>query len=251
MTLLLVPLVLAGCGSTAPKHKHAEPLSVAEHEQHAQAHEAEASLSHERVAPYESGGNEAECIDIGGPINTGGERTKVMKPCWTRAEQNASYLRSEAAHRSAAKDHREWAQQLLDVERVSCAGLGEIERATSPFVRGPDILSVEPYMEAQEIRGARVTFRRVRGLSKEWLLRSIRCHRARAATLGFDKAFMPFCPLALEHTASTVVEDAATVVVTLRARDAVVGAQIYGRALRAADDKGTADEAGPVKGTTN
>ena len=238
----LAAILLVACGgSPAPHHEHPEPLSVAQHEEHAQGHEAEAGVSHERVDPYSSG-DQAQCVDVGGPLESGGERMKVMKPCWTSAEQNASYLRAAEAHKSAAADHREWAKQLVEVERVSCGELGEIERSTSPFVRGPDILSVEPYTEGQQILGARVTFRMVKGLTKQWFLKSMRCHRARAATLGFARDFMPYCPLALEHTATSVVEDAGTLVVTLRAESPLVGAQIYGRALHAANDDGPPDE---------
>ena len=238
---IFVALLLAGCGSSVPaSHEHPEPLSASEHEQHAQAHEAQAESSTERVDPEAVGANQVECVDTGGPMHSGGERIPVMKPCWTGAEQNASYLRAASAHREAAADHREWAQKLVDAELEFCQELGEIERSTSPFVRGPDILSVEAYNEGKTLRGARVTFRKVSGLSKDFLIKSIKCHQARAATLGYSRDFMPHCPLALAHTGTSVTENANTVVVTLRSEDPIVATQLYGRAMHAAEDEAAA-----------
>jgi hypothetical protein len=237
---LLLALVFAGCGGPAttatPAHEHPEPISAQEHEVQAKEHEALADESSGNVEVASTGGDQVQCVDIGGPLESGGERMPVMKPCWTRAEQNTSYLRAAEAHRRAAADHREWAHLLIEVEKEACSGLGEIERKTSPFVRGPDILSVEPYNEGKTLRGARVTFRKVQGLSKPWLVKSMSCHRARAAKLGFAQDFMPHCPLTLKDTATSVVETPDTVVVTLRSTDPIVATEIYGRALYGASD---------------
>ncbi len=230
-------LLLFGCGSTSPPHKHSEPLSATAHEEHAQVHESQAESSTERVNPYSSGGDETQCVDVGGPLQSDGESTPVMKPCWTMAEQNASFLRAADSHRLAAADHREWAAQLVIAERESCQSLGKIERSTSPFVRSPDILSVKEYRESKTLRGAQVTFRKVPGLSKEWLGKSIQCHSARAAKLGYAKDFMPHCPLTLRDTASSMTETEDTITVTLRSKNELIAAQIYGRALHAASDE--------------
>jgi hypothetical protein len=211
-------------------------MSAEEHEQHAKAHDAEAQVSNQQVEPQSSASNDVQCVDVGGPLDSGGERMPVMKPCWTRAEQNASYLRSAEAHRKAADDHRHWAKELVELEQTACKDLGEIERTTSPFVRSPDILSVEEYKEDGNLMGARVTFRKVKGLSKAWLTTSIGCHQARAAKLGYAREFMPHCPLTLKHTGTSVEEKGDTVIVILRSKDPVIAAELYGRALSSADD---------------
>lgn len=230
-----LPILLLGCGSSSPAHRHPAPLSVAQHEEHAQGHDAEAQISNERVEALTSAGN-VECVDVGGPLNSGGERTPVMKPCWTRAEQNDAYLRAAEANREAAREHRAWAKLLLELEETACKDLGEIERETSPFVRRPDIVSVEEYREGKALMGARITFRKVKGLSKAWLTKSIGCHQARAAKLGFPREFMPHCPLALKHTSTSIDETEDTVTATLRSEDPIIAAQIYGRALSADSD---------------
>ena len=43
--------------------------------------------------------------------------------------------------------------------------------------------------------GATITFRAVRGLTREWLQRLVDCHLARNAALGHDVPEMPECPL--------------------------------------------------------
>lgn len=228
----VVLCLFVGCGSRPPEHEHPDPLSVEEHEQHAKAHEAEADVTQSQVEP-QSGDGDVQCIDQGVPLTSGGEEIRVMKPCWTRAEQNAAYLRAAEAHRKAAKDHRAWAQLLIEVEKTACKDLGAIERKTSPFVRRPDILSVEEYRESGKLMGARVTFRKVKGLSQEWLLKSMKCHQARAAKLGYPEEFMPRSPLALEKTSVSTTETKDTVVATVRSPDPIVAAEIYGRASRA------------------
>ncbi len=225
-------LLLLGCGSRPPKHVHPEPLSASEHERQAKEHEAEAEVTQEKVEPV-SGRGDGQCIDSGVPLTSGGETIQVMKPCWTQEEQNASYLRTARAHRKAAADHRRWAHLLIQAEQESCEGLGESERAVSPFERTPDILEVEQYAPSGQLMGASVTFRKVVGLSKDWLAKSIACHQARAAKLGYEKDFMPSCPLAAGPASVSIVEHADTVVVTLRTKDPVLASSIYGRALEA------------------
>ena len=230
--LLSLSVAATACGSGAPPHKHPTPLSATEHEQQAVAHDKEAQISNERVEPTQDKDG-THCIDQNQePLYSGGERTKVMMPCWTRAERNASYLQDAEAHRKAAREHREWAHHLVELEQTACSRLTPREREVSPLSRQPDILSVEEYRESGELLGAKITLRKVKGLDKEWLLASIGCHQARAAKLGYDKKFMPLSPLALAKTSSSVNESTKTITATLRSSDPIIAAQIYGRAAR-------------------
>lgn len=222
---------LVACGSRPPAHTHTEPLSAVQHEEQAKSHEAQAQVDRERVESAERG-EEVQCVDTGGPLNSGGESMPVMRPCWTKAEENAAHLRAVQRQRKAAAEHREWAQLLREAEAEACEPLSQSERDTSPFMRSADILSVEEYREDGNLMGARVAFRKVPGLSPDWLRSSIRCHQARAAKIGYDENFMPHCPLVLERVGTSVSENDDQIVVTLRSTDPVVASQVYGRALQ-------------------
>lgn len=239
LAALLSALFLA-CGSNVPAHEHPEPLSVAQHEEQAQAHEEQAEIDSEKVESHLKG-EEAQCIDIGGPLNSGGERTPVMQPCWTKSEQNAEYLREAARQRKAAQDHRHWAQLLVEAEAEACGPLSTKDRSIGPFMHYHDILSVDEYKEGGKMLGAVVTFRKVPGSSLEWFKASIRCHQAWAAKIGFDPSFLSSSPLALEKVGTSAVEVDNTIVVTLRSTVPTIAAQVYGRSLRAMESA-TMDE---------
>lgn len=223
------------CGAPPHPHKHTEPLSAAEHEQNALAHEREAEREQQQIEPAK-GADDTRCIDQNQePLYSGGERTKVMMPCWTQAERNASYLRDAEANRRAAADHRRWARALTAMEDQACSKLSREEREISPLSRQPDILAVEEYREGGQLLGAKITVRKVKGLGKEWLTASVACHQARAAELGYDEKYMPLSPLALPKTSVSINEEDDSLVVTVRSKDPIVAAQIYGRAARVLD----------------
>lgn len=232
----LFALALLACGGKAPAHQHPEPLSVSEHRTQAQEHDDAALAAEQRVgeSPAGQAGEKVVCVDTGGPLSSGGERTKVMRPCWTQVNRETALHKIAEQERKAAADHRAWANMLIEVEQSACESLGEQERKTSPFTHQPDILSVEEYRESGALRGAKVVFRKVPGLTKEWIATSFYCHQARAAKLGYDSEFMPHCPLSLENTSTNVEDQNDVIVVTLRSEDPVIAASILGRAQKAA-----------------
>ncbi|MCP4447360.1 MAG: hypothetical protein GY811_18730 [Myxococcales bacterium] len=85
----------------------------------------------------------------------------------------------------------------------------------------------------KKLLGARITLRKVAGLTTEWITASTACHQARATKLGFDRTFMPLSPLALPSTSTSVKEEGETIIVTLRSADPIVAAEVLGRAARA------------------
>lgn len=227
-TLLIIALL--GCGSS-PRHSNPHnPLAASEHDQEARVHAGEADRSEAQISPdTQAPSDSVTCIDSGVPLSTGGERVDVMKPCWTNQGNNDAYREAAAHHRKQAQKHRENAASLREAERLACAGLGEDERSQSLFFHAEDIAKVERYNEDKTLRGAKVTFRKVPGLTKEWANKSIVCHQARAAALGYDERFMSYCPLVVEGALVTVRETPSTIVVTLRSRDPIAAATIYGR----------------------
>lgn len=197
-----------------------------------------ADLHEQSVEPIK-GTDDTRCIDQGQePLYSGGERTRVMMPCWTQAERNSKLMQQADANRKAAREHREWAKQLVELEETTCARLTEIERETSPLSHVPDILSVDEYRESGKLVGATVTLRKVPGLTLEWINASMACHQARAAKVGYDREFMPLNPLSLPRTSTSAKIDGETVVVKLRSKDPVIAAELYGRAARYAAERG-------------
>lgn len=146
-----------------------------------------------------------------------------------------AHRREAQEHRRLAGEHRAKARDLIDAERRSCAELDEDTIVHSPFYHREDILTVEAIRKDGEIRGASVTFRKVRGLTSEWMENALACHLARAAAMGF-KDFMPDSPASIRGASVAVSPHGDTIIVKIQATDGIVGAAIWGRALRLLDD---------------
>jgi len=173
------------------------------------------------------------CVDrpLEGISYSGGEPLEVLRPCWTSViSASEHYSQRARRHRVRAVWHRERAETLLETEHVACAGLGEGEIATSPFSQTEDITSIEEYRVDGALRGARVVFRKLPGLSAKWMHRSIQCHYARAAALGFPRDYMSFCPATLPDVRISVVEEPSGIVVIIAADRDEMAAAVLGRA---------------------
>jgi hypothetical protein len=210
-------------------------MSAAEHEQLAAFEDKEAD-EQDRGNPKDVDSlreGPIECIDrpLAGVPYSGTEPLPVMRPCWTVEQNPTTAHRKEALRlREEAARHRAQAAALRRAELTACAGLGEDEIAHSPFFHKDDIHSVTAYYEGDELRGVRVRFRAVPGLTVSWLDRAIRCHQARAAFMGYAPSFQPYCPLGAGPAAVEVTAVQGGILVTLRAQQAYVAAALYGRA---------------------
>jgi hypothetical protein len=128
---------------------------------------------------------------------------------WRSPEKEAD------AHRKLAHEHRAASQALRDAEQRSCSGISEADRDSSPFSHREDIASIEDSNEATtayggrpqvqgRLIGARIVFRAVPGMTKEWLQREVDCHLARNQVVGESDPSMAFCPLAVAHVSASV-----------------------------------------------
>lgn len=227
-------LLMASCGASEPPpperpRSAAGMLDTAERsEQEAAQHEAMAGRPEARVPPD-------HCVTpLDDVSTTGGEPLVVRRPCWTGLLLPDLQHRREAARlREQAARHRERAEALLRMEREACTGLDQDAIDHSPFFHGEDILEVEPYTVAGELRGARVRFREVPGLTVAWMRDAIRCHQARAAVMGYSDTFQPYCPLMIEGVSARVEDTPAGILVTLQARDAGAARAVLDRARSA------------------
>lgn len=233
--MALVVAVAGSCGGPRPATIDPRPQSANAHYASAEAHDRAAAQEAEqakrpiesRQAPFG-----AECFD--NPVDdistSGTERLRPLRPCWTDLTRPAGAHQREAERqRQLAAKHRATAKGLLAVERESCAGLGSEEISLSPFHHVEDIVSVNEYREKGVLRGARIVFRKIEGLTEEWFLRSATCHQARSAVLGYPPTHMPYCPMSIQGVQVSVVETAAGLEVTVRGSTDVAAHAAYGR----------------------
>jgi hypothetical protein len=106
-----------------------------------------------------------------------------------------------------------------------------------PLMSREDIVGVTPLLTnvsstrvpQQATIGATIEVRAVRGLTAEWLQRTLECHAARAAVLGHDEE-MPHCPLSPAGVQVQVRSAGDGFAIELRGADASSGAEIFRRA---------------------
>jgi hypothetical protein len=227
-------LALAACG--ASDRPPARPMSAAQH--YAEAREQEAAAAeHDRAAGAEQRAAQRDattCVDrtIAAQSTSGGVPISLVTPCWTsHASERSMHLSRAASLRHDARKHRAVAASLIEAERAACAGLPATERDHSPSWHRDDITAAEPVRDGGPVRGARVTFRKVAGLSVEWLRSAYTCHQAQAAALGFDPTAMSYCPATLPDVTIDVTEDTDGYVVTFTSARDDVAASVLGRAL--------------------
>ncbi len=230
--LVLIGLSGAACGSkSTPVQLPAPNVSVQDHLAESERHNAQASAEHSAgQGESPDGGPVFTCADD--PLESvsyiGGEAYKVMRPCWTE-RKNSWHQSEEKRHRKEAAKHRAMADLLVKAEGQACANLGEAEISQSPLTRGADILSVKPIYKGDQLQGAKVVLRKVPGLTVDWLERSLRCHAARSAALGYPTTFMTSCPMSLPSVTASVSEEGKGIVVTLHSGRDEIAAATLGR----------------------
>ncbi len=241
--LLLVSVVgsSTGCGGSNPAPSRQpetnRQISANEHMVEARKHDRMAAQHASKPStrsPETRQTNGMYCIDkpLAGVPYSGGQPLRVLRPCWTSVVTPDEYHRKAVdRHRAKAAAHRGQAKALLNTERQYCANLGEAEISQSPFWHVDDILSVEKYVVGGALRGARITFRRVRGLSVAWLRRASACHQARAAMLGYPRTLMTYCPLVLEGATFDVADSDVGYAVTIQSKRDPIAAVIWARAV--------------------
>jgi hypothetical protein len=224
-------VVLAGCAANSPTPQR--PLGATEHYAEARAHD-QAAEEHDLAASAEqrSARTLVTCGDqvLSDQSTSGGVPLTRSVPCWTHVSQRDAHLRRAAAQRREARVHREIAARLIEAERVACAAVAEDERDHTPTWHTGDIVAVEPVRDGGPVAGARIVFRKIPGLTADWLRASYACQQAQAAAEGYDPTFASYCPSTLEGVTIEVSERADGFVVTFRADRPEVGAVVWGRA---------------------
>jgi hypothetical protein len=229
----LALVLAAACGGSAPPPR--EPLGVQGHLSEADRHEADAHQLDERAAAIERTGPPTAyaCGDqaLADQPTSGGERLGGRAPCWS-GERGAIARSRALAHqlRADARAHRAQARVLATTERETCAGLPPEELEHSPFDHREDLAGVEAELDSDRLRGARIRFSRVPGLTAAWLRRALACHQAMAAATGYDPTHLATCPSTVAGADTTVIDDPGGLIVVVRAADPAAALTIYARA---------------------
>jgi len=244
--MLLLPILAAGCARSNeplvhhPKGYAAQMQSADAHAQRADEHRQAAHLPDSARSP----GERYNCGDTAliDQATSGGERLMPTVPCWDVAEESAEHQRYLAAREERiARTERREATAMVESELAACRGLSERELEHSPFAHRKEIAAVIPHRESGVIRGVRIVFKPVPGLSESWMRQAIACHRARFERMGEPAGYLPDDPTLVAGAVATVdmrsgqlevlieTSDPTSMRVALgRARD-LIGARTAGR----------------------
>jgi hypothetical protein len=136
---------------------------------------------------------------------SGGERLTPTVPCWNVADETVARQRYLAAlEQRRADTERRAATQLVEHEIAACRGLSRRELEHSPFAHTSAIAAVIPHRETGKIRGVRIVFKSVPGLTAAWMRQAIACHRARFERLGQPTNYLPDDPSLVADATATV-----------------------------------------------
>lgn len=231
---LAAAMFLAACASSAKVPPR--PMGASDHLAVAQRCEDDARHHDELAADAEArkaqdGGLICGDRALAQQATSGGETLTPRPPCWTTEADAVARHRTAAAQlRADARAHRALARQLVGAAREACESLPENELVVSPFSHADDLRSVDAVVEGDRVRGARIRFKPVAGLDAAWLERSLSCHQALAAAVGFEPTYMPTSPAAVEHARVVAVDTAAGPEVEIRSDDPAAALVIYARA---------------------
>ncbi len=220
--------MVGACASTTPGARPHD-MSAEQHEAEAKKHDTEAS-SHASSYDPSATTSKTECDAIA---------AKSGKPCWTSsANPTAEHKKEAEAHAKMAADHRAASKALRDAEEKACGDLATADRDESPFAHREDLVSVTKLesttqsgkITTPKLDGAAIVVRAVPGLTKEYFQRTLDCHLARNAAMGFAMADMAFCPLSVKGVRANVESAGGGFRVEIRADDTNVAKEVLKRA---------------------
>lgn len=174
-------------------------------------------------------------VDLNEQVTSGGRPLIKLGahsvPCWNPTEEYAQHQRllAERLHRRA-QDERHAAANLIEAEIEACRGISPAEIEHSPFAHRQEIAEVIPHRERGEIRGVRIVFKSVVGLSPAWMEQAIACHRARFERLGEPPSYLADDPTLIPGALTTVSLHRGHLEVLVETRDDVAAHVALARA---------------------
>lgn len=155
-------------------------------------------------------------------ITSGGERLVQATPCWdTNAEFAAHHEAVAEREQRAANQERRAATALIEAELAACRGISKRDLERSPFSDRKEIAEVIPHHEGTTVRGVRVVFKPVPGLTAPWMSQVIACHRARFERMGEPAGYLPEDPSLVAKATTKVELRGGHIEVSIESRDDV------------------------------
>ena len=185
--------------------------------------------------PVNPGDYQCGDVDMSDQLTSGGKPIipagAHMVPCWNPTEEHAERQRlaADREHRRAQQERRA-AANLIEAEVEACHGITPAEVEHSPFAHRQEIAEVIPHRERGEIRGVRVVFKPVLGLSPAWMEQAIACHHARFERLGEPADYLSDDPTLVAGAVATVSLHGGHLEVLIETRDDVAAHVALARA---------------------
>jgi hypothetical protein len=226
MPLLATMVTTACAGSYEPLAErpqgYATKMEAADaHSQSADAHR-QLAVVHDEQDPAHPTSYQCGDVALADQTTSGGQRVMESVPCWNIDEESAAHQRFLADREQAiADDERRSATQLVEAELAACRGLSARELEHSPFAHRREIQQVLPHREAGVLRGVRIVWKPVLGLSARWMRASIDCHRARFERMGEPSMYLPDDPTLVARSTVTVSDRGGHVEVLVETDDEV------------------------------
>jgi hypothetical protein len=165
-------------------------------------------------------------------LTSGGARIVQAVPCWDASEELAEHRRFLAERElRIAHAERRAATDLVEAELAACRGLSPQELEHSPFAHRREIADVIPHRVTGTLRGVRIVWKPVLGLTADWMRRAIACHRARFERLGEPPVYFPEDPTLVAPSTVTVAQRGDHLEVLIETPDGTAGQLALERAL--------------------
>jgi len=209
MFATVVTAATAGCGgSREPVARHPQGYAARmeaadEHSERAEQYRQATKLPDSRSAAPQG----YSCGDtvMSDQLTSGGARIVQSVPCWDAGEEQAAHQRYLAdREQQLARVERRSATLMVEAELAACHGLSARELEHSPFAHRREIAEVIPYRVTGTLRGVRIIWKPVPGLTADWMRRAIECHRARFERLGEPPIYFPEDPTLVARSTVTV-----------------------------------------------
>ena len=170
-------------------------------------------------------------------VTSGGERLITMLPCWDRSEEAAAHERyeqdrklSEAKREQLASGQEPPAVPGAGAALAACKRIPTRELEHSPFAHRKEIAQVIAHRDGGEIRGVRILFKQVPGLTADWMRDAIACHHARFTLLSNRAVDLSIDPTLVDGARVSVLEHGHQVEVLVVTDTAATGQLAYDRA---------------------